>query len=182
VVPNPDAKYWADVAQKRAELQVAETPVLEALAAVGIQLDSVWSLHRFPESRSNAMPVLLDHLTRDYPDKVLLGIGIGLDHKSARAWWTELKRLYLETDREVVRDRLAAALSNCAAKDQYEDLLAFLSNERLGETRIYFLRPVNRIGNRITPGKGRAVIQSLAGDPILSKEATAILKGRGRNE
>jgi hypothetical protein len=182
-VENPEIKRAAaEIEQNAAGLRAAERPLLQALAAVGIELDSVWDLYKFPEYRSKAIPVLLDHVTRDYPDKVLLGIGIGLDHKSARARWVELKRVYLETDRDVVRDRLAAALSGCASKDQYADLLSFLRNDRLGETRIYFLRPINRIGNRMSARKGRAVMQSLVEDPILGKEATAILRGRGRNE
>jgi hypothetical protein len=33
-----------------------------------------------------------------------------------------------------------------------------------------------------TPGKGRAVVQSFSEDPVLGKEATAILKGRSSNQ
>lgn len=181
-----DPAYRAEVerveaarAERARQLGLAEQPVLADLRGVGIDVDDVWNLYKVPEARPRAIPVLLEHLVRDYPDRVLQGIGTGLDDKSARSWWSELKALYLATERDVVRDRLAAALSGCATKDHYEDLLAFLRNERLGETRIYFLRPINRIGNRLTPGQGRAVIEPLAADPVLGKEATAILKGRG---
>lgn len=45
-----------------------------------------------------------------------------------------------------------------------------------------FLRPINRIGNRLKPDQGRAVMEPLAADPVLGREATAILNGRGWNE
>jgi hypothetical protein len=52
----------------------------------------------------------------------------------------------------------------------------------LGECRSYFLRPINRIGNRISPGPGRAVIETVADDAVLGKEASAILKGLSSNQ
>jgi hypothetical protein len=124
----------------------------------------------------------LKHLALDYPDGVVAGIGQGLDHRSARAWWSELREMMLSTDRVAVRDRLAAALSNRARREHYDDLLAFITSDSLGECRIYFLRPINRIGNRISPRQGRAVIETLAEDPVLGREATAIVRGRSRNQ
>lgn len=183
-----DPAYRAElerVESERAErqrlLQVAEQPVVEDLRSLGLDLDSVWDLYKIPDSRPQAIPVLLKHLALDYPDRVLEGIGQGLDDRSARAWWNDLRALMLTTDRDVVRDRLAAVLSGCATREHYDDLLAFIWNDSLGQCRIYFLRPVNRIGNRISAGQGQAVIEPLADDPVLGREATAILKGRSRN-
>ena len=160
----------------------AERPILEDLAKLGISLDTVWNLYKVPELREQALPVLLRHLVLDYPDRVLEGIGQGLADKSARPWWAELKATYLVPQREVVRDRLAGALAECAIREHYDDLLSFVANPLLGGSRIYFLRPINRIGNRISPGQGRRVIERLAQDPVLGREASAILKGLGRNE
>jgi hypothetical protein len=111
-----------------------------------------------------------------------MGIGVGLDDRSAQAWWADLRAVLLETRHSVVRDRVACALATCATRQQFDDLLVLIEDDTLGESRIYFLRPINRIGNRISEGQGRAVIQSLADDPVLGKEATAILKGRARNQ
>jgi hypothetical protein len=72
--------------------------------------------------------------------------------------------------------------SACATREHCEDLLAFIRNARLGDSRIYFVRPVNSIGNRIEVGQGRAVIECVVDDPVLGKEATAVLKGRGRSQ
>jgi hypothetical protein len=88
----------------------------------------------------------------------------------------------VQHERDVVRDRLAAALSDCATREHYDDLLSFIRTDGLGYCRIHFLRPINRIGNRISAGQGRAVIETVATDPLLGKEATAILRGRSRNQ
>ena len=61
-------------------------------------------------------------------------------------------------------------------------MVAIVENQALGETRISFLRPVNRIGNRISAGRGRKVVERFADDPQLGTEANRILKGRGRND
>lgn len=162
--------------------RLAQEPVLEDLRKVGVNIDSVWHLYLFPDSRPQAIPVLLKHLTLDYPDRVLEGIGNGLYDRSARPWWDELREMMLTTDREAVRDRLAAVLSLCATRENYDDLLGFIKNNDLGPCRIYFLRPINRIGNRMKAGQGRAVVETVADDPDLGREATAILKGRSRSQ
>lgn len=159
-----------------------EAPLLDDLAAVGVEVNSVWRLYTVPDAYPTVIPVLLSHVQRDYRDRVLEGIGIALAHKTARGWWSELKHLYLTAENPVVRDRLAAALSEVAVREHYDDLLGFIRDPRLGATRVYFLRDINRIGNRMAPGAGRAEIESLADDPVLGREATAILKGRSRNQ
>lgn len=42
------------------------------------------------ERRLREDPEHRAEVVRDYPDPVLEGIGAGLDHKSARSWWSEL--------------------------------------------------------------------------------------------
>lgn len=93
-----------------------------------------------------------------------------------------MKTLYLKPQREPVQDKLAAALAECAKREHYEDLLMLADDPALGESRIYFLRPINRIGNRISPGQGRRAIERVAQDSVLEREASAILKGLGRND
>jgi hypothetical protein len=185
---SEDPAYRAEIERVEAEraererlFRVAEQPVVADLRAVGLELDSVWDLHTIPDSRPRAIPVLLKHVALDYPDAVLQGIGQGLDHPSARPWWGDLREMMLNTGRDAVRDRLAAALSNCATREHYDDLLAFIRNDSLGQCRIYFLRPINRIGNRIEAGQGRTVLESVAQDPVLGREATAVLEGRSRS-
>ena len=162
-------------------LRDAERPLVADLAAVGVKTDSVWNLYKVPNSRPAAIPVLIEHMGRDYPTKVYLEIGQALNDPSARPWWPQMKEMYLSTKENTVRDRLASVLGTIAVKAHYEDLLSFLADESLGSTRIYFVRPVNRIGNRMSPGQGRKVIEKLADDATLGAAAKQVLAGRSRN-
>lgn len=183
--PDYRKRQAAIEAEQEQELRLlakAEEPLLADLAAIGIRTDSAWNLYQHAGSLPDAIPVLLNHLEREYPDKVLEGIANALNDKSARDWWPQIKTLYLSTPKAAVRDRLATVLAGIAVRAHYDDLLWFLNQESLGETRIYFLRPVHRIGNRMAPGKGRSVIKGLVNDPVLSTEAKRILAGRSRND
>lgn len=176
------AALQAEDEQQRARLAEAEKPLLADLAAIGIRIDSAWNLYQDPDALPKAIPVLLDHLEREYPDKVLEGIANALNDTSARDSWRQIKNIYLSTPKPTVRDRLATVLAGIAVRAHYDDLLWFLHEESLGETRIYFLRPVHRIGNRTASGKGRRVIEGFANDPALATEAKRILAGRSRTD
>jgi Arc/MetJ family transcription regulator len=172
----------AQIAAQAEERKKASEPVVDDLRAAGVRITSLWKLYEQPEAYPLAIPVLLEHLTRDYPERTLEDIGHALPFKPSAAWWADFKALYLSTDSNAVRDRLAAAMCNCATRKHYDDLLAFICNEDLGPSRLYFLRPINRIGNRMRAGAGRAVIESVVRDHILGTEATAILKGKSPNQ
>lgn len=172
----------AEREKERSRRAEACKPVLADLASRGVDLASLWDLYKQPESYSLAIPVLLSHLQREYSERTLEDIGHALPFKPDAAWWGEFKNLYLTTRSGAVRDRLAAAMGECAGRKHYDDLVAFIKNEDLGESRIYFLRPVHRIGNRVGDGQGRAVIEQLANDPVLGVESTRILQGRSRSQ
>jgi hypothetical protein len=184
-----DAEYREAVDRAEAERvtvweqrREAERPFIADLEAHGVQVGSAWDLCEHPDLNEVAYPILLKHLQRDYPGRVLNGMARGFLKQTARSHWVELLDLYLMDPRAEVRDGLAATLSGCAVRSHYEDLLAVLANESLGESRIYFLRPVNRIGNRKEPGVGRTVIERFADHPQLGTEATLILARRGPND
>lgn len=184
-----DAEYKASVDRqeaehraRREELKRAERPLAADLQAAGIPVSSPWELYKHPELGETAYPLLLKHLRLIYPERILNGIARAFTKDVARRHWQELLDIYLTDGRPEVRDGLAAALSGCAVRAHYADLVEILENEALGETRIYFLRPVNRIGNRMGADAGRKVIERFATDPQLGTEANRILQGRGRND
>lgn len=169
-------------AARREQLQRASQPILDDLRRVGVEVEAIWRLYEQPESYDIAVPVLLQHLRKNYSEDTMGSIGLGLPSKGAAKWWDELKDIYWTTPSEQARDRIAATLSGCATRKHYNDLLTFVGEKRLGESRIYFLRPIHRIGNRAEPGAGRAVIETLSSDPVLGVEATAILQGKSRSQ
>lgn len=144
-------------------------------------METLWSLYGDPAVAARAAPILVSQLALDHPSKVPGGIASALDRRAARRHRERLAALYEQTDNVEARDRAAALLSGCAIRGHYEQLLGFLAQAGLGVSRIYFLRPVHRIGNRISPGAGRAVIATFADDAVLGGEARAILARRSRN-
>lgn len=72
------------------------------------------------------------------------------------------------------RVRIAVALPACATTVQLGDLIALLDVEERGESRIYFVRPINRLGGE----RDRELLESLCDDPSFGPEATAALEGR----
>jgi hypothetical protein len=163
------------------EARVEEAPLLEDLREIGVDVPTVWDLYKHPEAYPDVVPVLIRHMARDYPPATLQGIGGALADKSARPWWNELKQMYLTEERDVARGELAAVLSEVARREHYEDLLAFFGDARLGKSRISFVRPINKIGNRMESGRGRAAIEPFVNDRDVGAEVTAVLKGHGRN-
>ena len=66
-------------------------------------------------------------------------------------------------------------------REHYEDLLSLFKNSKLGKSRIFLVRPINRIGNRMSPGSGRAAIEPFANDRDVGIEVTRVLKGIGHD-
>jgi hypothetical protein len=160
--------------QKRANvLRAAEQPIVAALHSVGVQADSVWDLVNSPESYPEALPVLLEHLERGgYPDRVMESLGRALAVKPAVAYWDRLKTLYLAPRGSGEEDGVAVALSASATQAQLDDLIQFLSYSDRGESRIYFIRPILKVGGE----RGRKLVASLRDDPVFGKESRVLLK------
>jgi hypothetical protein len=88
-----DPVYKASVDRQEAErrdrheeLRRAERPLVAALQSVGIPVDSAGELYMYPEVGETAYPLLLKHLGRDYPDRILNG--------SARAFTKDVARTH----------------------------------------------------------------------------------------
>ena len=112
-----------------------------------------------------------------YPDRVMESLGRALAVKPSVAWWDRLKALYLAARNPGEEDGTAVALAACATKDQLDDLIGLLSVDERGESRIYFIRPIKRLGGE----RGLQVLESLRHDAIFGREATAALLGKSRN-
>lgn len=156
------------------ELRRAERPIVADLRDAGVQVDSVWDLVNTSEPYPKALPILLAHLEGgDYPDRVMESIGRALAVKPAVVYWDRLKAVYLASRNPGAEDGAAVALAASATKAQLEDLIGFLSVEERGDSRIYFVRPILRVGGE----RGREIVEALRMDPVFRKEATALLSG-----
>jgi hypothetical protein len=177
-----DPEYRARVEAVEAErqerarhLRDAEQSVVADLRSAGVQVDSVWDLVNTSDPYPAALPILMDHLERGgYPERVMESLGRALAVKPSVAFWERLKARWLEARDSGEEDGAAVALAACATKAQIDDLIAFLSVQERGQSRIYFIRPILRSGG----DRGRKVVEELRDDPTLGKEATALLKRR----
>lgn len=160
-----------------AEREAAEQPLLRDLAAVGVEVDSVWDLAAREEPCPEAVPVLLDHLGRPGPDDVGEGIAAALGKPEARPHWDELVRAYRAADpatRPSSTDGLAATLARLADRRTMPDVLELLHDASRGESRVLLLRAVTR--SRL-PDRWE-IVRACTADPVLRLEAEHLLHQR----
>lgn len=162
--------------QARAEvLRHAEQPIVADLCAAGVQIESVWDLVNTSEPYPSALPVLMEHLERGgYPERVMESLGRALAVKPSVAFWERLKARWLGARDAREEDGAAVAPAACATQAQLDDLIGFLSVAERGQSRIYFIRPILKVGG----DRGREVVEALRDDPVFGKEAIALLKRR----
>ena len=176
--PEYQRKAQAAEAERQARAQVlreAEQPIVADLRAAGVEVNSVWDLVNTSDPYPAALPTLMDHLERGgYPERVMESIGRALAVKPSVAFWDRLKARWLAARDPGEEDGAAVALAACATKSQIDDLIEFLSVESRGQSRVYFIRPILKVGG----DRGREVVEALRGDPVFGKEATALLKRR----
>lgn len=165
----------ADRQERARGLREAEQPIVADLRNAGVQVESVWDLVNTAEPYPAALPVLMEHLERGgYPERVMESLGRALAVKPSVAFWDRLKARWLEARDAGEEDGAAVALAACATKAQLEDLTRFLSVEERGQSRIYFIRPIIKVGG----DRGCEVVEALRTDPVFGKEATALLSRR----
>jgi hypothetical protein len=158
--------------KERASRQ-AQTPLLQDLQGVGIEVSSVWDLVNTATPYPDALPILVEHLKRPYPDGVREGIARALAVPDAHFGWHELAQLYQsEPDDTRTKDGLAVALAGSFDESEIEDLVALAQDRRNGSSRILLLRPLARSER---PGV-REALDELAQDPELAKQVGLLRK------
>lgn len=147
-------------------------PIVEDLRAAGVDVDSVWDLVNTSEPYPAALPILLHHLERGgYPPRVMEAIGRALAVTPSEIYWDRLKSRWLEARDTGEEDGVAVALAACATEEHLDDLIDFLSIDERGDSRIYFIRPIFKVGG----ARGREILDALRTDPVFGKEVTATL-------
>lgn len=115
---------------------MAQAPLLEELGAVGIQVESAWELviRSAPYPHPEALPILLEHLSRPYPSSVREGIARALAVPEARFAWNDLVRLFQQETEKDAKDGLAVAISNIANDNDIllGELIQLAKNAKMG--------------------------------------------------
>ena len=150
------------------ELRAAEAPLVRELREAGVDVSSVWDLVNRAEPYPTALPILVHHLSRSYPDHVREGIARSLAVAGeADRLWGDVRRHY---EREPVatraKDGLAVALAALVDDERVGDLVRLLEDARHGESRVFFVRPVGESGHP----RAESVLDDLTGDPHVARE------------
>lgn len=168
--------------QLEAEYAKAEAPLVEELRAAGVDVDSAWQLIppdcrvRTPAPYPEALPILLRHLSKEYPDAVLAGIAGALAVPEAKPAWDELVRQYRLHQETRTKDTLASTLATIADAELLGELIALAKDRSLGPSRVMLL---SALESSNTPEAAEA-LQSLSSDPELKKEIKAIRRRQKR--
>lgn len=171
-----EAAAEAERKKRVAEYRRAEVPVIEALREAGVAVQSVWDLVNTSASYATVIPVLLDHLQRDYPPPVREGIARALAVPEARSAWRILTRLYRQERDERVQDGLAVALAGAADDSVLNDIIELSRDRDRGPSRLLLLDALARSADPAAWD----VLTELKDDPELKKEVAVILRRRQR--
>lgn len=165
-----------ELRRKRAVLREAEAPLVAELQDAGIDVESAWDLVNSSTPYPEALPILLKHLARQYPDRVREGIARALAVRDAEFAWEPLARLYRqETAGSDAKDGLAVALAAASDDAVIDDLISLARDSAHGESRLLLLRALKRSRSPLA----RAALEEFTEDPALAEEARRLL-GRGR--
>lgn len=172
------AEQDEELAKLTAFYRDAEAPLVRDLAELGVEVGSVYDLVNDTVSYENAIPVLLDHLRREYPDAIREGIARALGIPAARLLgWRVLVDEYRRTENENnrVKDGLAVALSGASDDSVVQELIDLAKDKNNGDSRLLLLLGIKRSWRP----EARQAIAELAHDPQLGKEIKSWRRGRG---
>lgn len=152
----------------------AEAPIVEELQRAGFDVLSVWDFVNRTDRYVGALPILLVHLQRNYPDKVRESIARALAVPEAKfAWRTLLKLFRQDFDQKAngVKWAVGAALAATADDDVIHDLIPLFRDPRHGENRVVFVEALIKSRNK----EARAAIENARQDPQVSREIHRVL-------
>jgi hypothetical protein len=159
-------------AERSARLRAEEEPVLADLRELGYEVKSVWDLVNSSSPYAAAIPVLVKHLQRPYPDPIRGGIARALAVPDARHLWPTLVEEYRAEPAAGpahglgAKDGLAAALAAVSSDDVIDELIALAKDKVHGSSRLLLLRGLKKSKSV----KAKEAIEELKTDPVLAKE------------
>ena len=191
-----DPEYVARIEQQEQERQArakewrkAAALLVADLRVAGVQVESEWDLVNSTEQYPNAVPVLLRHLPKAYPDRVREGIaralaaqgpGLLAADRNREAWDLLTEEFRKSEDPTALGAKwgIACALSVAGDDTVIREVIKLLDEERHGENRV----PLLDILARSQVKEARSLLRDLADDPQLGGGAKALLKKKFRKE
>jgi HEAT repeat protein len=168
------ARQDQELARKEEEWRRAEAPLVEELRGAGFEVESAWDLVNTSTPYPEALPILLQHLERAYPDRVREGIARALAVRPAKFGWTNLVQLYRDEPPDTdAKDGLAVALAAVSDDEVIDDVIALARDGAQGGSRLLLLRGLKRS----QAPQARAALEEFADDSALGEQARRLLDG-----
>jgi HEAT repeat protein len=169
----------ADQEQQRKELErslhAEEEPLVQALAAAGVVVSSVWELVNSAQKYPSAIPVLIKHLKAPYHPKIREGVARALTVPEAKpmAAHTLIEAFQHEPDGTDigVKWALANALTVVADDSVLDDLIALVQDKRHGASRAMLTLA---LGNTKNPRAVDVLIGLLQDDEVVEHALTVL--------
>ena len=155
--------------EKVTQLKVASKPLDDALRRVcPLVKQGVWDLVNTCERYDEALPILFEHLTKDYPDEILDGIARALAVPQALSYRPQLIGLFLREPPVSAGFRygLGVAIGNTTGPFNLSETIKLLKDRSIGESRMALLPAIKRLRKP----EMRKAIDELSTDPDLAKE------------
>lgn len=169
-----DEEYQRGIAEKArlhnermARLAVVEEQLIQELSDYGLELITAGQLVQMPGAYDGALPILVRHLKRRYPDEAGMWIARCLAVPAAVAYWSELVTLLHqlpEADYPRTREGLAAALGEIALRHKrlvLEQAMELLRDRSLGPIRQHLMPALKRSRSQ----EAQRLLLELAKDP-----------------
>jgi hypothetical protein len=165
--------------RKESEYAQAEAPLVQALSGIGLEVRSVWDLvNRDNRHFPKAVPLLLEHLQRAYPDAIRDGIARALAVPEAVFAWGVLTKLYREEHGRRTKSGLAVALASAATDEVIGDVIALVREKEHGASRLLLLGALERSKDK----RARKALMEFGTDPEFKKEVQTILRRMKRSK
>lgn len=178
---DADPEYQARQAQtekarrdREEALSAAEEPLVNALHSVGLSVASVWDLVNTRAKYSEALPVLIENLSKPYPVEIREGIARALAVRESAHFWDRLVALYQRERDPRVHEGLALSLSEAAHDQVFAQVAALMTDPANGDDRLHFLGALKRMRSPAA----LELIQTLASDPLFHHEIQRYLRAR----
>jgi hypothetical protein len=157
----------------------ASLPLLDDLREVGWHVESVWDLVNTPIDYPEAVPVLLQHIRRDYPSSVIEGTARALAVPFAPEAYPVLLDMFREVQVQNVQDGVALALQQTGGIEKFDQILQLTRDRTLGPSRVLFIR---YFCDHLKGDDLRSLLTEFAEDAQLEPEATHQLKRLNRRK
>ncbi len=156
-------------------LQAEEEPLVQALAAAGIVVSSVWELVNATQQYPSAIPVLIKHLKIPYHPKIREGIARALTVPEAKplAAHALIEAFQHEPDGTdiSVKWALANALTVVADDSVLDDLIALVQDKRHGTSHTVLTLA---LGNTKNPRTVDVLLELLQDDEVVEHALTVL--------